>query len=99
VTNNLERRIAEHKSHLIPGFTRKYNIDRLLYFEELPNIVQAIAREKQIKGWTRVKKLALIESLNPEFTDIASPEAILHSVSLHSVPEHSVQDDGKEKHA
>lgn len=73
VTNDLTRRVAEHKSHSIPGFTRKYNVDRLFYYEELPDIVQAIAREKQIKGWTREKKLALIRSLNPDFTDLATP--------------------------
>lgn len=74
VTNDLARRVAEHKSHLIPGFTKKYNVDRLLYFEELPDIVQAIAREKQIKGWLRSKKLALIASINPDFKDLAEPE-------------------------
>ena len=73
VTNDLARRVAEHKSHLIPGFTRQYNVDRLLYFEELPDIVQAIAREKQIKGWTRAKKLALIETMNPDYRDIGAP--------------------------
>jgi putative endonuclease len=73
VTNDLERRVAEHKSHLIPGFTRRYNIDRLFYYEELPDIQQAIVREKQIKGWTRNKKLALIQTLNPDFRDLAEP--------------------------
>ncbi len=75
VTNDLGRRVAEHKSHLIPGFTKKYNIDRLLFYEELPDIKQAIAREKQIKGWLRSKKLALIATLNPDFKDVASPES------------------------
>ena len=74
VTNDLARRVAEHKSHQIPGFTKKYNVDRLLYFEELPDIVQAIAGEKQIKGWLRSKKLALIASINPDLKDLAETE-------------------------
>ena len=71
VTNNLERRVYEHKHKSIPGFTSKYNITRLAYFEETDNISQAIAREKQIKGWLRVKKIALIESINPEWKDLS----------------------------
>ncbi|NLW51558.1 MAG: GIY-YIG nuclease family protein [Candidatus Brocadiaceae bacterium] len=72
VTNNLGRRVAEHKSHAIPGFTRKYRIDRLVYFESTNDVKDAIAREKQIKGWLRAKKIALIESMNPEWTDLAA---------------------------
>jgi putative endonuclease len=72
VTNNLERRVFEHKQKKIPGFTKKYNIDRLVYNEETPNIEEAIAREKQIKGWLRKKKIALIESLNPVWKDLSS---------------------------
>jgi putative endonuclease len=72
VTNNLERRVYEHKQKKIPGFTKKYNIDRLVYYEETPNIEEAIAREKQIKGWLRKKKIALIESLNPVLKDLSS---------------------------
>jgi putative endonuclease len=72
VTNNLERRVFEHKQKKIPGFTKKYNIDRLVYYEETPNIEEAIAREKQIKGWLRKKKIALIESLNPVWKDLSS---------------------------
>ena len=56
VTNELERRVYEHRNHLVPGFTSKYNITRLVYFEDTPDVLSAIAREKQIKGWLRAKK-------------------------------------------
>ena len=72
VTNNLERRIYEHKMHLVDGFTKKYKIDKLVYFEETDDINSAISREKQIKGWLRKKKIALIESTNPEWDDLSS---------------------------
>jgi putative endonuclease len=71
VTNNLERRVYEHKHHLVKGFTNKYNIDKLVYFEETNDINAAIAREKQIKGWLRKKKIALIEAINPEWKDLS----------------------------
>jgi len=71
VTNNLKRHVYEHKHKLIPGFTSKYNITILLYYEETDNINVAIAREKQIKGWLRAKKIALIESENPEWKDLS----------------------------
>ncbi|MGB8644722.1 MAG: GIY-YIG nuclease family protein [Anaerolineae bacterium] len=69
VTNDLMRRVYEHKHKLVPGFTSKYNITLLVYHETFPDINQAIAREKQIKGWVRSKKIALIESANPEWKD------------------------------
>jgi putative endonuclease len=72
VTNQLVRRVFEHKTKLIPGFTSKYNIDQLVYFETCPDIDSAIAREKQIKGWTRAKKIALIESNNPDWQDLST---------------------------
>ena len=72
VTNNLVRRVDEHKRKLVPGFTRKYNITRLVYFEVTSDICAAIAREKQIKGWLRAKKIALIESLNPNWGDLSA---------------------------
>ena len=65
VTNNLERRMYEHKKKLVAGFTEKYNVTWLAYYEETPSIEAAIAREKQIKSWRRSKKVALIESANP----------------------------------
>ncbi len=71
VTNNLERRIYKHKQKLILGFTQKYNLNKLIYYEETSDINSAISREKQIKGWLRVKKIALIESVNPEWHDLS----------------------------
>jgi len=70
VTNNLVRRPYEHKSKINRGFTQRYNVNKLVYFEEYNDINQAIAREKQIKGWSRAKKLKLIESMNPYFKDL-----------------------------
>ena len=72
VTNDLERRVLEHKRKLVPGFTKKYNITRLVYFEEGTDIDSAILREKQIKGLLRKKKIALIEAENPEWLDLAA---------------------------
>jgi putative endonuclease len=71
VTNNLERRVDEHKSGTVPSFTSKYRLDRLIYFEEYADIRAAIEREKQIKRWRRAKKLALIESMNPQWKDLS----------------------------
>ena len=71
VTNDLARRIQEHKSGVLPGFTRKYNIHRLVYYEVTSDVTAAIAREKQIKGWRRAKKVELIRSLNPEWNDLS----------------------------
>jgi putative endonuclease len=72
VTNNLERRVYEHKQKLVPGFTTKYNISQLIYFEATHDIRAAIEREKQIKGWLRSKKVALIESVNPTWADLSA---------------------------
>ena len=72
VKNDLTRRVAEHKSKLIPGFTAKYNVTRLVYYEEFSSITDAIEREKRLKGWTRAKKITLIESMNPEWNDFAT---------------------------
>ncbi len=71
VTNNLQRRMYEHKHHLMAGFTSKYDLTRLVYFEETSDVNIAIAREKQIKGWLRAKKVALIESMNPDWRDLS----------------------------
>jgi putative endonuclease len=71
VSNSLENRIWQHKNGAVPGFTKKYNCDRLVYFEEYSEITDAIAREKQIKGWTRVKKNALVTAKNPDWQDLA----------------------------
>jgi len=71
VTNNLQRRMYEHRRHLVAGFTSKYHITRLVYFEETSDVYAAIAREKNIKGWLRSKKIALIESMNPDWQDLS----------------------------
>jgi putative endonuclease len=71
VTNNLERRMYEHKSKLIPGFASKYNLKKLVYFEETIDVSAAITREKQIKGWLRKKKVTLIEKQNPDWEDLS----------------------------
>ena len=70
-TNDLERRLSEHKQKLIPGYTSKYNLDRLVYFEEYPYVPDAIAREKQLKHWLRSRKVALIEGENPGWADLS----------------------------
>ncbi len=72
VTNNLERRLIEHKSKLVDGFTKRYNIDRLVFFEQTTDVLSAIGREKQIKSWSRNKRVALIESVNPTWEDLSS---------------------------
>ena len=71
VTNNLERRMVEHRQGLVPGFTSRYKIFRLVHFEEFGDIHDAIAREKEIKGWRREKKLWLIKRHNPTWADLA----------------------------
>jgi putative endonuclease len=71
VTNNLQRRVYEHKQKLVEGFTQKYNITQLVYYEVTSDVRSAIAREKQIKGWLRSKKIALIESMNPKWKDLS----------------------------
>ncbi|MFZ1517306.1 MAG: GIY-YIG nuclease family protein [Ignavibacteriaceae bacterium] len=70
VTNNLTRRIWEHKSKLIEGFTKKYNIDKLIYFESFDNPKDAIKREKQLKAGSRKKKIELVNKFNPEWKDL-----------------------------
>jgi putative endonuclease len=72
VTNNLERRVYEHRHKLLKGFTSRYNITRLVYYELYSDIWDAIAREKQIKGWLREKKVSLIESMNPQWADLSA---------------------------
>jgi len=71
VTNNLERRIYEHKHKLVEGFTSKYNVDKPVYFEQITDVKSAIEREKQIKGWVRKRKNELVESANPEWKDLS----------------------------
>ena len=71
VTSNLERRLYEHKHKLVDGFTKSYNIDRLVFFESTSDVRVAIEREKEIKKWRREKKIALIEAMNPIWNDLS----------------------------
>jgi putative endonuclease len=70
VTNSLKRRVLEHKEKLVEGFTKRYNVTKLVYYEVTEDIRAAIAREKQIKGGSRQKKINLINSINPEWRDL-----------------------------
>jgi putative endonuclease len=70
VTNNLERRIFQHKNKLLKGFTKKYNVDKLVYFETFDDIELAISREKQLKGYSRAKKEELINKSNKEWSEL-----------------------------
>ena len=70
VTNNLERRIYEHKNKMIQGFTSKYNVNKLVYYEIFGDVEYAICREKELKGWKREKKNKLVEDKNPEWNEI-----------------------------
>ena len=70
VTNDLERRIEEHRSGLIPGYTQKYNCHKLVYFEEYSDVNEAISREKQLKKWSRSKKNDLVNKINPEWKEL-----------------------------
>lgn len=72
VTNNLERRISEHKQALLSGFTKQYKVNLLVYYEEFDYIEDAIRREKQIKAWRREKKDALVDAVNPKWEDLAA---------------------------
>jgi len=71
VTSRPERRVFQHKEHMFAGFTSKYAVDRLLYWESFDDVLTAIDREKQLKGWRRSKQIALIESLNPHWLDLS----------------------------
>jgi len=71
VTNNLERRLYEHKKRLVPGFSAKYNVTKLVYLEQFSRIEDAIINEKKLKGWLRAKKIKLIESKNPNWNDLS----------------------------
>src|SRR5215217_1362292 len=97
VTNNLERRVFEHKTGAVPGFTSRYRVTRLVYFEDTNDVVAAIEREKYLKGWVRAKKVALIESMNPSWNDLAedwfTPEdlAVGRSASASTARSHQPQ--------
>jgi len=70
ITNDLIRRVYEHKNKLIEGFTEEYNVDKLVYYELFNDPINAITREKQLKGYSRKKKVELINSFNPEWKDL-----------------------------
>ena len=92
VTNNLERRIVQHCNGDFEGFTKRYSLNVLVYFEIAPDPLAAIAREKQLKGWRREKKVALIERTNPRWHDLAAPW-FPEIVRDPSTPLRSAQDD------
>lgn len=73
ITNNLIRRVYEHKNGYVDGFTKKYNLKKLLYYETTESIETAITREKQLKHWNRKWKLELISKVNPKFDDLYNP--------------------------
>ena len=76
VTSELSGRIWEHKNGVYAGFTKKYKLNQIVYYEFFQDIETAIAREKQLKGWSRAKKIALIEKMNPSWEDLPLPEAM-----------------------
>ena len=87
MTNDLYRRAYEHRHKLVPGFTQKYNVTKLVYYQETSSVESAIIREKQIKGWLRSKKAALVASSNPYWVDLAEgwyEDRSLADPSLHS---------------
>ena len=73
VTSNLVKRVYEHKNHFVAGFTKKYNVDKLVYYEAFISILDAIQREKQMKKWNRAWKIQLIEQSNPTWKDLCAP--------------------------
>ena len=94
MTNDLVRRVHEHRTHAVKGFTEKYNVHKLVYFEETSDVHAAIAREKEIKKWRREKKNALVIQANPEWRDLGQDLAMLPSPPCHSdqpIPCHSDQ--------
>ena len=70
-TNNIKQRIYQHKKHIVPGFTDKHNVYKLLYYESFKDVLSAIAREKQLKKWSREKKIQLIDSQNTKWNDLS----------------------------
>lgn len=71
VTNNIRKRVYQHKNKLVEGFSKKYNIDRLIYYEVFSDVRSAIVREKSIKGWLRSRKIELINTINPDWKDLS----------------------------
>ena len=82
VTNDLMRRVYEHQNKLVPGFTSRYGVTRLVYYEVSGDIRAAIAREKEIKGWRRGKKVALVEATNPTWHDLSDDWHVTRPIDL-----------------
>ena len=82
VTGDLHRRVQQHRNKLIEGFTKQYNVTHLVYFESFHDVHDAIAREKQIKRWSRARKIALIVSTNPKWKDLSQGATIAHRDNL-----------------
>jgi putative endonuclease len=93
MTNDLVRRVYEHKTKAVDGFTEKYNVNRLVYFEETSDVYAAITREKEIKKWRREKKNALVIQANPEWRDLSEDLGL----SSHSAPLPSCHSDRREE--
>jgi len=72
ITNDLERRVVQHKRRELEGFTSRYGIDQLVYYEETDDVYAAISREKQLKGWMRIRKIQLVQDMNPYWHDLAA---------------------------
>ena len=94
VTNDLARRVWEHREKAVPGFSADYSLAVLLYYEVFPDALSAIAREKQLKGWRREKKVGLIERVNPRWRDLGAELEQEEIVRGPSTPLRSAQDDG-----
>jgi putative endonuclease len=86
VTGNLPHRVFQHKNKLAPGFTSRYNLTRLVYYEEFVYPDAAINREKEIKGWRRIKKIRLVETINPQWDDMAESWRKMYKPQLRSNP-------------
>ena len=86
VTGNLPHRVFQHKNKLVPGFTSRYNLTRLVYYEEFVYPDAAINREKEIKGWRRIKKIRLVETINPQWDDLAESWTKMYKPHLRSDP-------------
>lgn len=99
VTRALKLRIKQHKEKTTQGFTSRYNVDRLVYFERYRYVTNAIAREKQLKGWSRAKKLTLIQTMNPQFHDLSAEWFKSHSPEAHSFGDHIPCADDKTQDA
>jgi putative endonuclease len=96
VTNNLVRRIWEHKRKLVKGFTARYNLDQLVYYESTSDVRVAIEREKQLKNWPRRRKLALVESVNPAWRDLSDEWTTEADAERDSVPREELKTRGTE---